>query len=655
MKPSLKQDDTHKSRSAHSGLTWRVLVVGILLTPINVYWVLRIETIPDLAHSTTLSLMFTAVYTLVILCAINWILRKVVPGLALHQSELLLVYSMVCIGSAMAAHDFIAGLIPVFTWTFWMANPSNNWDSLVNPLMPDWLTMQDRSVMRGFYEGGTSMYRLEILRAWAPPMAFWLIFIVLLVVVMLCLNSIVRRRWLDDEHLACPLVYVPVEVTRPHGGLFRNKLFWIGFGIAGAIEIWNRISFFHPIVPGIPFEPVNMAAGIRSRPWNAIIELPRSFHPFLIGLGYMMPSDFLFSFWVFYFSWKAQKVLGAIVGLDAVPHYPFESSQGFGAYLVFGLYSLWLGRDYLRKFFSTVTGRGLSLSEEGEPLSYRIAAAGAILGLVGLVWFSAAMGMRMWVSVLFFLIYYMLALSITRMRAQFAVPTHSLLSTSVVSAGPPAILTSVLGSRSFPKKDLVGFSNYFWFNRAYRGHAMPHQIEAMKMQDETAGGNRGTVLALLIAAAVGTLASFWTILHLYYIFGATAKGGMNMWAPENFKLLSSWISAPRGPEWGAVIAIGFGAVFAFFLQAMRMRFVNWPFHPLAYAISGDTTSNYLWMPLTIAWVVKSSIVKYAGHKMYQRLLPLFMGLILGQFMLGGTINIVSLALNLRRPFCYFLP
>jgi len=61
------------------------------------------------------------------------------------------------------------------------------------------------------------------------------------------------------------------------------------------------------------------------------------------------------------------------------------------------------------------------------------------------------------------------------------------------------------------------------------------------------------------------------------------------------------------------------------------------------------------MPMMIAWVVKSSIVKYAGHKMYQRLMPLFMGLILGQFMLGGTINIVSIALNLRRPFCYFLP
>jgi len=655
MKTNHFPDDTGESRSAHSGLTWRVLIVGILLTPMNVYWVLRIETIPDLAHSTTLSLMFTAVYTLVMLGALNWVLRKIAPGLALHQSELLLTYSMVCVGSAMASHDFIAVLIPLLTWSFWMANPNNNWDSLINPLMPDWLTMQNRSVMRGFYEGGTNLYQPEILLAWASPIAFWLVFIILLVVVMLSLNSIVRRRWLDDEHLACPLVYLPVEVTRPHGGLFRNKLFWIGFGAVGIIEIWNRIAFFHPIVPRIPIEPVNMAAGIKSRPWNAVTMLPRSFHPFLIGMGYMMPSDFLFSFCAFYFFWKVQLVLGAAVGLDAVVHYPFESSQGFGAYLVFGIYSLWLGRGYLRRVFNTVIGGGDSLSDEGEPLPYRLAAGGALLGLAGLVWFSAAMGMRIWVSVVFFLIYYLLALSITRMRAQFAVPIHSLLSTSNVSAGPPAILTSVFGTRAFPKADLAGLANYYWFNRAYRGHAMPHQMEAMKMQDETAGHNKGTVLALLIAATLGAVAAFWTVLHLYYIFGATAKGGMNMWVPQNFKLLSSWISAPRGPEWGAVIAIVFGAFFAFFLQAMRLRFVNWPFHPLAFAISGDTTSNYIWMPLAIAWLVKSSIVKYAGHKMYQQLMPLFMGLILGQFMVGGTINIVSLILNLRRPFCYFMP
>jgi len=650
-----EQSTNDSPAATYQGLTWRVVALGIVLTPINVYWVLRIETIPDLAHSTTLSLFFTAVYTLIVVCAINWLLRAIAPRFALSQSELLLTYSMVCVGSAMASHDFIAVLIPLFTWSFWMANPTNKWDTLINPHMPEWLTIRDPNITRGFYEGGVSLYQADILLAWARPIAMWTGFIIILVAVMLCLNSLVRRRWLDDEHLACPLVYLPVEISQPRPTLFRTKLFWIGFAIAGSIQIWNRVGFFYPILPTIQIEPVNMAAGLRDRPWNAVDILPRSFHPFLIGLGYLMPSDFLFSFWFFYLFWKAQLVFGAMVGLDRIRDYPFSSSQGFGAYVLFGLYAVWLARDYLKELYQAVLGERTRLSDEREPLPYRAAMVGVILGLGGLVWFSMAMGMRVWVAVVFFIIYYVLGLSITRMRAQFAVPIHSLLSHGGATAGAPAILASVFGTRSFPKGDLVGMANYYWFNRAFRGHSMPHQMEAMKMQDQTAHTSKGTVPALLIAALVGSLAAFWAILHLYYSLGATAKGGMNMWIPRNFEMLSSWLVAPQGPQWGAVISIGIGALIAFFLQAMRMRFVNWPFHPLAYAISGDTTSNYIWMPLMIAWAIKSVIVKYGSHKLYQRLMPLFMGLILGEFMVGGSINLGSLALNLRRPFFYFVP
>jgi len=631
------------------GLTWRVVLISLIAVPLNAYWIVRIEIIPDMAHSTTLSLMFTAVYTLVFLSALNWLLRALAPRLALSQSELLLTYSMVCIGSAMASHDFIAVLIPLFTWTFWMATPTNKWDILINPRMPEWLTVRDYHVMRGFYEGGVSPYQPYILSAWLRPMAIWLVFIFMLVVVMLCLNAIVRKRWLDDEHLACSLVYLPVEISQPRPTLFRSKLFWIGFAIAGSIQIWNRLAFFHPILPTIQIEPVNMATGFKGRPWDVITLLPRSFFPFLIGLGYLMPADFVFSFWFFYLFWKGQRVLSTTLGLDRIRGFPFCNAQSFGAYILFGIYGLWLARSYVKEVYRAIIGTGSRLSDQHEPLTYRTAAVVGLFALGGLVWFSATMGMRVWVSVAFFLIYYFIGLTLTRMRAQFAVPIHS------VGYSPVTVLTRLLGTRSFPKKDLVGIANYFWFNRAYRGHAMPHQMEAMKMQDQTAPDNRGTVPALALAAVIGAVVTFWAILHLYYNLGATAKGGLNMWVPENYEMLTSWLLAPESPQWRETIAMGVGALFALFLQTMRMRFVNWPFHPLAYAISGDYLSNFMWMPLFLAWLIKSSIIKYGSHKLYQRLMPIFLGLILGEFLVGGTINLVSLALDLRRPFCFFVP
>jgi len=131
---------------------------------------------------------------------------------------------------------------------------------------------------------------------------------------------------------------------------------------------------------------------------------------------------------------------------------------------------------------------------------------------------------------------------------------------------------------------------------------------------------------------------------MYYDQGASAKG--RMFGGESFNALQSWLQAPQGPEWGAIIAIGAGLAQAFFLQTMRMRFVNWPFHPLGFAISSNWEMNLVWLPLLIAWLVKTVVVKYGGHRLYQRLVPAFIGIIMGQFVVGSILNIVSIALRI---------
>jgi len=42
-----------------------------------------------------------------------------------------------------------------------------------------------------------------------------------------------------------------------------------------------------------------------------------------------------------------------------------------------------------------------------------------------------------------------------------------------------------------------------------------------------------------------------------------------------------------------------------------------------------------WFPLFIAWVIKGLILRHGGLKQYRKLVPLFMGLMLGEFMVGG--------------------
>ncbi len=628
-----------------AGFTRRALLVGAVLVPLNVYWVVQMERILYLGWPTGISLFFNAVFTLLLLQVLNLALRRLRPAIAFSQGELLLIYSMVCVGSAIAGISFMQNLMPLFTYSFRMASPENKWDEILNPYMPEWLTVQQPTVIRGFYEGGMSFYQLHIVGAWLGPVAMWTVFIVALLLMMLCINVLLHQRWLTNEHLACPLISLPIQISDHRGRLFGQKLFWLGFGPVAALVTWNSFAALYPILPKVSLSPADLAESLRSRPWSAIDWMPVTFDPTFIGIGYLMPTDFLFSSWFFYLFWKAQFVLsdalglfgGNVYGEQGGTDFPHARLQCAGAYILFAIYSTWLARRYLAQVYHVIVGVPTKLRDDQEPLSYRLAALGIIGGLTGLIGFSMAMGMRFWVSTAFFLIYCILAIGITRMRAQFGAPVHDLHFT-----GPEVILTSLFGTQSFPKQDLIGLAFHYWYNRAYTSHPMPHQMEAMKMQDHVAGTSKGVVVALMLAALIGTVACFGSFLHIDYDIGAEAHG----YNVNTFPILQGWLRAPQGPEWATMPAMGVGLGFAFFLQTMRMRYVNWPFHPLGYAVSGSVVMNIVWMPLLIAWALKSLITKFGGHRLYQKFVPIFLGAIMGDFVVLSIRTIVGITLHL---------
>ncbi len=644
--------------AAESGFSWWLVAFGAVLVIGNVYWVIRMEALPGLAYPTDVAIFFNAVFSLFVLVGLNHLVRLISPRLALKQSQLLLLYSMISFGSALAGNTTLQWLVPVMTWSFWAATPANNWDNLINPDLPRFATVSDPHILRGFYEGGVSPYQTEIIGAWAGPIAAWTVFVLALFTVMICLNVLVRRRWLDDEHISCPLVYLPVEISHPRGRLLRNKLFWVGFAGGASINIWNRLAFYYPAVPQLHINGLgsgNMAAHLTNPPWNAIKLLPRSFHPFIIGLGYFMPSDFLFSLWFFYLFWKAQLVGGAAMGIARIPGFPFDHFQCLGAYVMFACYTLWLERDYLREVYQTVVGQSTRLSREEGATSYRLAAGGIAVGAFVLIWFSSAIGMHLPIILGFFGIYYILAVSITRMRAQFGVPFHSVHGASAGHALPKG-----LGTANIAKQDLIGLAMSSAFNRDYRAHPMPFHMEAMKMQQTTGGTVRGTTLALVVAGFVSTLAIFWAFLHLCYALGATAKGGLDIWGGDlTYNALSDWLTVKEGMHIGPMVAMFVGGTFVWFLYTMHLRLVSWPFHPLAYAISasaqGQFMINYVWMPLFIAWVIKTNITRYGGHRAYQMCVPIFMGIIVGEFIAGSTGNLLAFAFGWARRFALFVP
>ena len=631
------------------GVTFRSVLLALILLPLNAYWVVQMEVVRYSAHPTTISLFFNAVFVLLVLTVLNIGVRRVAPKLALERGELLLIYSVLSIGSCACGHDMLQVFVPMLTWSFMHADGSNNWANVINPFLKKWLFVSDPNVYRDYYVGNSSVWQWKYISAWLPVTLGWTAFVATLFFVMLCISVILRKQWTENERLTYPIVQLPLQITSENafqpGGLFRNKIFWMGFVVAGLIDTINSLNYYYPSIPTV-FTPgfgqsfLDVGPFLTQKPWNAIGWTPLSFYPFMIGLGMFMPLDFLFSCIFFYWFWKFEKVFAVAMAWDQDPRFPYTESQAFGAYLSFFLYAAWISRNYLRQVVLKALGKPSTADDSREPISYRAALLGVLAGGVGLISFAIYLGMTPWVAVLFFLMYFGLAISITRMRAELGTPIHDLHFT-----GPEMILTRTMGSKAFDTPTLTVFSVFFWFNRAYRSHPMPHQLESFKLAEQSKADYKKWWGGLFLLGIVAIFVAFWVVLHLMYVYGAEGKSRLTFGA-ESYNQLNTWIKTPEKGKFQEFMAIWSGFGIAFLLQWLRVRIPWWPLHPLAFAVTSSWEINLVWGPLFIAWVCKVLILRYGGRGGFQRSLPLFIGLMLGQFVIGSLWNIWGIAREL---------
>lgn len=630
-------------------VTLRSVLLCLFLLPVNAYWVVQMEIVRYSAHPTTISLFFNTIFILLCLTLINRVVSRFFPRHALERGELLLVYTIMAIGSCVCGHDALQVFVPMLTWSFRHADSSNNWGSLINVHLPKWLFVSDEKTYLSYYIGNDSIWHWKYIKVWLPVVTAWTLFISTLLFVMLCVNSILRKQWTDNERLTYPIVQLPLQITSEQAfqpaGLFRNRIFWFGFLIAGAIDTINSLNYYYPsiptiLTPGFGNSFLDIGPFFTTKPWNAIGWTPVSFYPFMIGLGMFMPLDFLFSCFFFYWVWKLEKVFAVAMAYDQDPRFPYTENQAFGAYIAFCLFSVWISRHYIGQVFRRALGKPSELDDSTEPISYRSALIGVGVGVSALIAFANMMGMTWWVGVIFFLIYFALALAITRMRAELGTPVHDLHFT-----GPEMIMTRVAGSRAFNADNLTVFGIFYWFNRAYRGHPMPHQLEGFKLAEQTRTSYRQWWFAMLILGSVAVFVAFWTILHLMYDYGAEGKSHGSFGA-ESFTTLANWLNSPERGKFGEFMAIWIGAGIALLLQWLRVRLPWWPLHPLAFAVTSSWEINLVWGPLFLAWVCKSLILRYGGRGGFHRSLPFFVGLMLGQFVVGSLWNIYGIARGL---------
>src|SRR5438874_12318342 len=100
------------------GVSLRAALLGLLLMPINIYWITVVEVRWYTLDGTCLPLFIQPVFFLFCLCLINFGLRRWRPRRTLRSGELLTIYTLLALSCVFASHDLLQNLFGVIAHPF---------------------------------------------------------------------------------------------------------------------------------------------------------------------------------------------------------------------------------------------------------------------------------------------------------------------------------------------------------------------------------------------------------------------------------------------------------------------------------------------------------------------------------------------------------
>lgn len=464
-------------------LTPRALILGGLLISVLCFWNIYSDVVAQSTELAVLSLSIGIIFVLLVLLLVNAMLRRIRPSLALTASELLTVYVMQTVSLGISGVGMTQFLCMGLGNVFHYADLQNRWAQNYQPLLPLW-AFPDPAALPDFYGGQSTLFTGAHLRGWLSAVLVWSGFILVLLLVMFCLNALLRRRWIEHERLTFPIVVLPLALTQAASrrALLRNRIIWLGFGAAFVLENLASIGFLVPNVPFVPLKPSDPSLSLgggsglfSSPPWNAVGSLNLGFYPLVIGLTYFLPLDVSCSCGFFYFFRKLEAVLTASWGLhqagtsSGFSQFPYFGEQGLGGFLGLGIFSLMTLRGYWRGIWQTAFGQGGGTrNDQAEPLPYRAALLGLGVGLVALVAFGVALGLSLWMSAAFLALFLLVVIAYTRIRAEAGLPWAF-----GPDMTPHQLLIAGAGTTSFTTGQLIGLTQLQWLDLDYRCTVMP--------------------------------------------------------------------------------------------------------------------------------------------------------------------------------------
>jgi len=578
---------------------------------------------------------------------INAVLRAAAPRYALKPMSLLTIMVMTWAAGMTCARGWGGKIAAVVCSWQQYASPENRWVEIMGDLVPKW-TITDLESQAGnwFYQGLPRGVTHIPWSAWAAPFFWWGTAGAAAIAVCIAIAVIFHRQWVTYERLNFPLASVPMTLVSVRKGdrvapIFRKRLFWVGVALAGGVLCWNIVGYFvtgwfkiklytfsyqtaKELVPGFP-------------------KLPFRIQPTVIGFMYLANLDLLFSLWFLGLLGWIEVGMADSVGFTVgsvgkkLSGRQILLTHNYGAILFLALWSVWVARKHLRTVCRAAVGRDRSADNPGGAMSYRTALVVLVLGLVYLGFFGHRLGMSLAVVIPAIFVILVAFFVTAKYMAATGMPF-----VSTPGFGNGDLMVSITGNSWMSPQSMVGLG--LMHGQAFGGGQrvfglgmLPH---ALKVGEQAPKGRSRILLAVILALAVGSVFSTWHTAKLGYV-----RAGLRMdnWtiknSPQNeWKYIASQVEDIQqhkafSMDLAKFASVGVGFVGAFVLTFLHGRVGWWPLHPVGLAFSASHVGRTYWLSIFIVWLSKLVILKIGGARLYERVKPLFIGLVVG-YVLG---------------------
>ena len=577
----------------------------------------------------------------VLLLTLHILLGLLNRAWAFSRGELVTIFVMMAVATAIPTRGVVGMLLPMITGTFYYATPENQWVDQVHPFLSDWMVVFDPVAVKAFYEGSEDSSAIPW-QVWLGPLLRWFVFYAAFYAAIISAISILRRQWVEHERLVFPLAQVPLALIQDEADgekkllkpIFRNPIMWCGlllpFFINSVNALHHYFNFIAPIVPQTSIQIFNRTATLGIR-----------INFLMFGFAYFINSNIAFSLWFFYLVHVVQESLFSYLGIFSPEELgPWTGSgpvgaimghQMMGALIILVCYGLWTARPHLRKVFRKALIGDERIDDTGEILSYR---ASVCLFFAGI----STMGYWLWKSgipaliVPFFLFSTLIIfIGLARVIAEAGLPT---VTPEMVPAG---FVVSGVGVPALGPAGMVATGYTF----AWAGDLLVFMTaplaNGLRLGSDLKGSRRPLFWAIVAAMLISLVASCWFMLHLAY-----RDGALNL-HPQYFTGFAAYpsdfaakkLATPTGPSLVGWLWTAFGALIMGGLMTARHYLIWWPFHPLGFAVSTGWVMNSIWFSIFLAWLIKVLALKYGGPRTYALTRPFFIGIVLGQFVAAG--------------------